>query len=143
VVAANQISQVRRRPINRPQDVNPGGGSYQPVVSNAVGIQVEGLANVVGNLIDGAEGLGIVAGTNAGVQDLNITANVVTASTIAIGYSDQAGQIAVTSNLLRGATNGFIVPIQLRENYRRVGTTERVGQNGQFGNLFVASNRGV
>jgi len=111
-----------------------------------VGIQVEGACVVSSNIVEGAEGVGIVAGTNLATEDLNVTGNLVTFSPIGIGYSNAggAGQVMITGNQVRGATNGSVVPVTLvgAGPFQRVGTSEFGNvSDQQVGNLLVGHNR--
>lgn len=137
-ITGNQVAQVRKRQINDP--------GYVPTISNAVGIQVEGACVVSSNIVEGAEGVGIVAGTNLATEDLNVTGNLVTFSPIGIGYSNAggAGQVMITGNQVRGATNGSVVPVTLvgAGPFQRVGTSEFGNvPDQQVGNLLVGHNR--
>lgn len=101
---------------------------------------------VSSNIVEEAEGVGIVAGKNLATEDLNVTRNLVTFAPIGIGYSDAggAGQVMITSNQVRGATNGSVVPVTLvgAGPFQRVGTSEFGNvPDQQVGNLLVGHNR--
>jgi putative cofactor-binding repeat protein len=119
-----------------------------PTISIAFGIYVEGACVVSGNLIDSAEGWGIIAGHNASTRDLNINSNLILNSGIGIGYSSQtgAGQIVISSNQVQGASGGSIVSAVFNDTTGTVsrvsGSTDYGNQyDTQLGNVFVGNNR--
>lgn len=120
---------------------------YIPTVSNAGAITVEGACVVSANIIEGAAGLGIVAGTDAATQDLNVNGNLVLFSNIGIGFgsSSSYGQIVISGNQVRGASGGAIVPVFLNSsgNFLRVaGSTDYGNQyDAQISNAFLGNNR--
>lgn len=122
VVEGNRISNLRVTTISDP-------GYYPPQVGG-VGITVETDCVVSGNLVDTAQTIGIQAGTNDATKDLCVTGNLVRASAIGIGVSNNviagtSGEVIVSGNIVRGATNGAIVPTSFNgTSTTRVGTAD-------------------
>ena len=75
-----------------------------------VGISVEADSSVSGNVIEGAERIGIQAGWGPFRRDISVTGNVVRASPIGIALASDAsaGAVLVAQNLISGATGGGI-----------------------------------
>ncbi len=75
-----------------------------------VGISVEADTAVSGNVVEGAERIGIQAGWGSFRRDIAITGNVVRACPIGIGLASDAasGAVIVAQNLISGATDGAI-----------------------------------
>ena len=101
---------------------------------------------VTGNMIDSAEGFGIVAATNNAALDLNINANLILNATVSIGFSNNgaAGQIAITGNQIKSASGGSIVAVGLdgADHYARVGGADYGNQTtAQIANAFIGGNR--
>ncbi len=109
VIEGNRISNLSLTTISDP-------GYYPPQVGG-VGVTVETDCVVSGNLIDQAQAIGIQVGTNNATKDICVTGNLVRSSVIGIGVSYLAiggsvGEVVVSGNIVRGATNGAIVPTQ-------------------------------
>ncbi|HLP71194.1 MAG TPA: TIGR03808 family TAT-translocated repetitive protein [Rhizobium sp.] len=137
-ISSNHIRHITKNTINDP--------GYSPTISNACGIQVEGLCVLTGNMIEDAAGFGIVLGTNEATYDLLATGNLVHASVTGIGYSNNgsAGRISIVGNVVSGSTNGSIVPVAFNgANFYRVGSTDVANTaDSQTGNVYVGNNRG-
>ena len=75
-----------------------------------IGISVEADTSVSGNVIEGAERIGIQAGWGAFRRDIAVTGNVVRASSIGIALASDAsaGAVLVAQNLISGASDGGI-----------------------------------
>lgn len=85
-----------------------------------VGISVEADTAVTGNVVEGAERIGISAGYGAFRRDIALTGNVVRSSPIGIGLSSDpgGGTVLVAQNLISGAVQGGI---RLMEHQTPVG----------------------
>lgn len=137
-ISSNHIRHITKNTINDP--------GYSPTITNACGIQVEGLCVLTGNMIEDAAGFGIVLGTNEATYDLLATGNLIHASVTGIGCSNNAsaGRISIVGNVVSGATNGSIVPVAFNgASFYRVGSTELANTaDSQTGNVYVGNNRG-
>ena len=104
-----------------------------------VGISVEADTAVTGNVVEGAERIGILAGYGAFRRDIALTGNVVRTSPIGIGVSSDpgGGTVLVAQNLISGAALGGI---RLMEHERPVGADlARVGAEAGNG-IMVQGN---
>jgi uncharacterized secreted repeat protein (TIGR03808 family) len=137
-VTGNHIANIHKTRIDDP--------GYVPTISNANGIQVEGVCAVTGNIVEDAQGFGIIAGTNLAADDLLLSGNSVRVSGYGIGYSSAAGagQISIVANMLSGNQGGSIAPCYLNTsgNFVRDAGPDLGNQpDSQIGNLFVGTNR--
>lgn len=122
VIEGNRISNARVVQITDP--------GYWPPNSGGNGITAETDCVISGNIIDGAQGIGVQIGTNDAVRDICVTGNLVRASAIGIAVSNNviagtSGEVIVSGNIVRGATNGAIVPTSFNgTSMTRVGTAD-------------------
>lgn len=140
-VSNNHITGIVKRVITDP--------GYVPQTGNGAAIVVEGGCVVSANVIETAAGFGIIAGTNDATRDLNINGNLVISAATGIGWSNHpsAGQVLIVGNMVKGATNGSIVPVLLNgatQQYARVAGSLEYGNqpSAQIGNAFIGNNRG-
>ena len=104
-----------------------------------VGISVEADTAVTGNVVEGAERIGILAGYGAFRRDIAVTGNVVRSSPIGIGVSSDpgGGAVLVAQNLISGAVLGGI---RLMDHETPVGADlARVGAEAANG-IMVQGN---
>jgi uncharacterized secreted repeat protein (TIGR03808 family) len=101
VVQGNIIrNMLPKRPIGTAPDDDAG-----------VGIYIEADSTVLGNVIENAPSIGIVAGWGMYLRDVSLTGNVIRNAFIGIGVSvaDGAGTALVDGNLISGAPRGAVV----------------------------------
>lgn len=101
VVQGNIIrNMLPKRPIGTAPDDDAG-----------VGIYIEADSTVLGNVIENAPSIGIVAGWGKYLRDVSLTGNVIRNAFIGIGVSvaDGAGTALVDGNLISGAPRGAVV----------------------------------
>lgn len=142
VIEGNRISNLRITTISDP--------GYSPPQVGGVGITAETDCVISGNIVDTAQAIGIMVGTNNATKDICVTGNLISSSVIGVGVSYLAvngsvGDVVVSGNIVRGATNGAIVPIQSTgTSLVRVGTTDYGAQLATTaGRVTFGHNRAV
>jgi uncharacterized secreted repeat protein (TIGR03808 family) len=80
------------------------------VDKRGIGISVEADASVTGNVVEGAQSVGILAGWGGYRRDISVTGNVIRASKVGIGASSDlgGGSVLIAQNLISGASHGGI-----------------------------------
>lgn len=79
------------------------------------GIALEADGVVIGNVVEGAAGIGILLGWGAAMRDVTATGNIVRDSKIGIGVSvsANAGYAFITNNMISGAKEGAVRAMDL------------------------------
>lgn len=126
-IVGNRVTGVTKNTINDP--------GYVPTVSVAFGISVEKGCLVSGNLVDTAAGIGVNVGHNLASGDSNTNGNLILNSPIGVGYSNQTGNIVISSNQIQGASSASIIACAYNDP---TGTLYIVSGSTDFGNQYDA-----
>ena len=117
------------RNLNFRKDVDPRG--------NGIAIEADGV--VTGNVIENAQGYGIVAGWRNYLRDLNITDNLIRNAHIGIGVSidPSAGMALIANNMISGPKDGAI---RAMDGPTPIGPDLAKGSTSAYRNLAVHGN---
>ena len=117
------------RNLNFRKDVDPRG--------NGIAIEADGV--VTGNVIENAQGYGIVAGWRNYLRDLNITDNLIRNAHIGIGVSidPSAGMALIANNMISGQKDGAI---RAMDGPTPIGPDLAKGSTSAYRNLAVHGN---
>ncbi len=117
------------RNLNFRKDVDPRG--------NGIAIEADGV--VTGNVIENAQGYGIVAGWRNYLRDLNITDNLIRNAYIGIGVSTDpsAGIALIANNTISGSKDGAI---RAMDGPTPIGPDLAKASATAYGNLAVHGN---